>query len=61
MCCVEPFYGAAARDQLLTQLAGHYGAAMTYLEASLRPDETLALVGLKDGIRHLPSQLSGDE
>lgn len=35
---IEPFYGAAARDQLFTLLAGHYGAVKAYLEASLARD-----------------------
>src|SRR5262249_52486106 len=35
---IEPFYGAAARDQLFTLLAGHYGAVKAYLEASIAKD-----------------------
>lgn len=35
---IEPYYGAAARDQLFTLLAGHYGAVKAYLEASLAKD-----------------------
>jgi len=35
---IEPYYGVAARDQLFTLLAGHYGAVKAYLEASLAKD-----------------------
>ena len=35
---IEPYYGPAARDQLFTLLAGHYGAVKAYLEASLAKD-----------------------
>jgi hypothetical protein len=35
---IELYYGAAARDQLFTLLAGHYGAVKAYLEASLAKD-----------------------
>lgn len=36
---IEPFYGAAARDQLFKLLAGHYGAVKAYLEASIAKDQ----------------------
>lgn len=32
---VEPFYGAAASDQLFELLAGHWGAISDYLDASI--------------------------
>jgi len=35
---IEPYYGAPARDQLFTLLAGHYGAVKAYFEASLAKD-----------------------
>src|SRR5689334_11980476 len=37
---IEPFYGPAARDQLFTLLAGHYGAVKSYIEAALANDKT---------------------
>ena len=36
---IEPFYGAAAKKQLLDLLAGHYGAVRAYLDASLARNE----------------------
>jgi hypothetical protein len=36
---IEPFYGAAARDQLFKLLAGHYGAVKAYLEAAIAKDQ----------------------
>lgn len=36
---IEPFYGAAAKEQMFTLLKGHYGAVKAYLEASLAKNE----------------------
>jgi hypothetical protein len=36
---IEPFYGAAAKKQMFTLLAGHYGAVKAYLEASIAESE----------------------
>jgi hypothetical protein len=35
---IEPFYGAKAKEQLFTHLAGHYGAIKSYLDASIAKD-----------------------
>jgi hypothetical protein len=36
---IEPFYGAPAKEQLFTLLAGHYGAIKAYLDASIANDD----------------------
>jgi hypothetical protein len=36
---IEPFYGAAAKKQLFTLLANHYGAVKAYLDASTAKSE----------------------
>ena len=35
---IEPFYGAQAKEELFTLLAGHYGAVKAYLDASIAKD-----------------------
>jgi hypothetical protein len=35
---IEPFYGAEAKEQFFTLLAGHYGAIKDYLDASIAED-----------------------
>lgn len=35
---IEPFYGAAAKDQFFKLLAGHYGAVKAYLTATVAGD-----------------------
>ncbi len=36
---IEPFYGAAAKEQLFKLLAGHYGAVKSYLVATAADDK----------------------
>jgi hypothetical protein len=36
---IEPFYGAEAKEQFFTLLAGHYGAIKTYLDGSVAEDK----------------------
>lgn len=59
---IEPFYGKAASDKLLSLLVGHYGAIKQYLEATVaddQPQQSAALKSLNANADEIAGFLSG--
>lgn len=59
---VAGFYGKAAGEQMLTLLAGHWGAVKAYTDASVTPDDaarTQAMADLNSNAKTIADFLSG--